>query len=114
MLATTRTRDRRRDPRARRQQARLHLALSLERLTRCRGGRLLRIGLSATQKPIEEVARFLVGAGSEGAPGGADCTIVDTGHRRARDLALELPLSAARGGDVGRGLGSRSTTGWPS
>ena len=40
-----------------------HLALSLERLERSCGGKLLRIGLSATQKPIEEVGRFLVGAG---------------------------------------------------
>ena len=41
-----------------------HLALSLERLAALCGGRLLRIGLSATQKPIEAVARFLVGAGA--------------------------------------------------
>ena len=40
-----------------------HLALSLERLAALCGDRLLRIGLSATQKPIEEVARFLVGVG---------------------------------------------------
>src|ERR1700688_2734661 len=61
-----------------------HLALSLERLVALCGDRLLRIGLSATQKPIEDVARFLVGAG-----GAADeaPVIVDTGHRRVRDLA---------------------------
>src|SRR6185312_10624792 len=47
---------------------------------------------SATQKPIELVARFLVGAGPEGGPQ-PECTVVDTGHRRARDLALELPSS---------------------
>ncbi|MCU1245588.1 MAG: ATP-dependent helicase, partial [Acidobacteria bacterium] len=46
---------------------------------------LLRLGLSATQKPIEEVARYLTG--------GADCTIVDEGHRRAMDLSLEIPRS---------------------
>src|SRR5215467_9131317 len=63
-----------------------HLAVSLERLTALCGGKLLRIGLSATQKPIEAVARFLVG------PAG-DCQIIDTGHRRARDLALEVPSS---------------------
>src|SRR4029077_17944870 len=68
-----------------------HLAVSLERLAALCGNRLQRIGLSATQKPIEEVARFLVGASSSGT--GADCTIVDTGHRRARDLALEVPES---------------------
>ena len=67
-----------------------HLALSLERLDALCGRRLLRVGLSATQKPIEEVARFLVGAGAAGAAP-SDCTIIDTGHRRARDLALEMP-----------------------
>ncbi len=67
-----------------------HLALSLERLAALCGDRLLRVGLSATQKPIEAVARFLVGAGASNASG-VDCTIIDTGHRRARDLALELP-----------------------
>ncbi|HYL23855.1 MAG TPA: DEAD/DEAH box helicase [Burkholderiales bacterium] len=63
-----------------------HLAISLERLDALCGRRLPRIGLSATQKPIEAIARFLVG---EHEP----CTIIDTGHRRARDLALELPES---------------------
>ncbi len=65
-----------------------HLAVSLERLDALCGRPLLRIGLSATQKPIERVARFLTGAGAPG-----DCTIVDSGHRRRRDLALELPSS---------------------
>ncbi|MGD0720186.1 MAG: DEAD/DEAH box helicase [Roseiarcus sp.] len=63
-----------------------HLALSLERLDALCGGRVQRIGLSATQKPIETVARFLTG-------GALDCAIVDEGHARARDLALELPTS---------------------
>src|SRR5687767_15702012 len=67
-----------------------HLALSLERLAALCGGRLQRVGLSATQKPIEEVARFLVGAGPDGGPA-ADCRIIDAGHIRARDLALEIP-----------------------
>ncbi|WP_175834835.1 DEAD/DEAH box helicase [Burkholderia anthina] len=65
-----------------------HLALSLERLDALTGRTLPRIGLSATQKPIDAVARFLVG-GSADSP--RDCTIVDTGHTRERDLALELP-----------------------
>ena len=82
-----------------------HLALSLERLAALCGDRLLRIGLSATQKPIEEIARFLVGAGADGAPS-AECTIIDVGHRRARDLAHRGPAFAARSGDVGRSLGA--------
>jgi ATP-dependent helicase Lhr and Lhr-like helicase len=97
-----------------------HLALSVERLEALCGATLLRIGLSATQQPIEAVARFLVGVGdpaaaldpkrtsgrTSGRAGAAAshgiatrpraepaCTIIDTGHRRARDLALELPGS---------------------
>jgi ATP-dependent helicase Lhr and Lhr-like helicase len=73
-----------------------HLALSLERLAALCNGPLLRIGLSATQKPIETVARFLVGPDAE-------CRIIDTGHRRARDLALEVPaspLEAVMSGEV--------------
>src|SRR5499425_631336 len=66
-----------------------HLAVSLERLAAHCGNRLLRIGLSATQKPIETVAHFLVGLNAAGEPA-APCTIVDSGHRRARDLALEV------------------------
>ncbi len=79
-----------------------HLALSLERLSALCGDRLLRVGLSATQKPIEAVARFLVGAGADGKPA-AECRIIDTGHRRARDLALEVPaspLEAVMSGEV--------------
>src|SRR5215471_11591279 len=48
--------------------------------------------VSATQKPIEEVARFLVGVRGPGDPM-RDCTIIDTGHKRERDLAIELPPS---------------------
>ncbi|MGD9536419.1 MAG: DEAD/DEAH box helicase [Alphaproteobacteria bacterium] len=79
-----------------------HLALSLERLEALCGRPLQRIGLSATQKPIEEVARFLTGAGPAGEAAGA-CRIVDTGHQRARDLALEIPpapLEAVMSNDV--------------
>nr|MBP9645304.1 DEAD/DEAH box helicase [Pseudoxanthomonas sp.] len=96
-----------------------HLALSLERLEALCGRPLLRIGLSATQKPVEEVARFLVGGGNVyptradlpqrpslrgggtdgvGAVHGGsasievpDCAIVDIGYAQQRDLALELP-----------------------
>src|SRR5437868_2003295 len=61
-----------------------HLALSLERLDYVAGRPLQRIGLSATQKPIEEVARFLTQK---------PCAIVDKGHRRKMDLAVEVPSS---------------------
>jgi ATP-dependent helicase Lhr and Lhr-like helicase len=79
-----------------------HLAVSLERLAALCGDHLLRVGLSATQKPIEAVARFLVGATQDGAPAAA-CSIIDTGHRRARDLAVEVPaspLEAVMSGEV--------------
>ncbi|WP_231752918.1 DEAD/DEAH box helicase [Burkholderia sp. TSV86] len=68
-----------------------HLALSLERLDALAGRRLTRIGLSATQRPIDAVARFLVGARADTGDAPLDCAIVDTGHARERDLALELP-----------------------
>jgi ATP-dependent Lhr-like helicase len=74
-----------------------HLALSVERLAALTksssGGSLQRIGLSATQKPIEEVARFLVGANAVDAASNPDCEIIDIGHRRELDLAIELPKS---------------------
>ncbi len=63
-----------------------HLSLSLERLEEVTAAPPLRIGLSATQRPVEEVARFLVGDHGR-------CAIVDEGHRRSLDLALELPRS---------------------
>ncbi|HEY7218379.1 MAG TPA: DEAD/DEAH box helicase, partial [Candidatus Binatia bacterium] len=68
-----------------------HLALSLERLGALAGRRLQRIGLSATQKPIEEVARLLVGTRNISAGGAPDCAIVDVGHRREMDLRIEIP-----------------------
>ena len=64
-----------------------HLALSLERLAGLAGRPLQRVGLSATQTPIAEVARFLT-AGDE-----AGCAIVDDGHRRQTDLGIEMPRS---------------------
>lgn len=70
-----------------------HLALTLERLQALCGHPIARIGLSATQKPIEEVARFLVGASAIDAEGRPDCEIVDIGYDKRRDLALELPPS---------------------
>ncbi|MBI2381069.1 MAG: DEAD/DEAH box helicase [Gammaproteobacteria bacterium] len=64
-----------------------HLALSLARLELVTGRPVHRIGLSATQKPVELVARFLMGDAA------TPCRIVDSGHKRERDLALELPRS---------------------
>ena len=98
-----------------------HLSLSVERLCKLADGPVTRIGLSATQRPIAEVARFLVGTGalrqaqgersvgvaqrvrSEGADGASislspngnngapDCIVIDTGHARAMDMGLEMP-----------------------
>jgi ATP-dependent helicase Lhr and Lhr-like helicase len=64
-----------------------HLALSLERLEHLAGKSLTRIGLSATQKPIELVAEFLSGT-ARSTP-----VIVQIGHRREIDLAIEVPAS---------------------
>jgi ATP-dependent Lhr-like helicase len=68
-----------------------HLSLSLERLDQlCRtqqGRAPVRIGISATQKPIEHMAHFLMGTRE------TPINIIDTGHVRARDLAIELPPS---------------------
>jgi ATP-dependent helicase Lhr and Lhr-like helicase len=70
-----------------------HLALSMERLAALIDSPLQRIGLSATQKPMEEVARFLVGTRNLDTTGNAQCTIIDCGHMRKLDLAIELPGS---------------------
>jgi ATP-dependent Lhr-like helicase len=79
-----------------------HLALSLERLQALTGAPLVRIGLSATCRPIDDVARFLVGAGRGDDGAEPPCTIVDIGYAKQRDLALELPptpLSAVMSND---------------
>jgi ATP-dependent helicase Lhr and Lhr-like helicase len=97
-----------------------HLALTLERLEALAQQPLQRIGLSATQRPLEEVGRFLAGVGR-------DCRIVDAGVRKPLDLKIHVPVermsepdahdvtdpavggmgTAAGGGDlVGTGLGS--------
>ncbi len=102
-----------------------HLALTLERLEHLAEQPIQRIGLSATQRPLEEVGRFLVGAGR-------DCRIVDTGIRKPLDLRIEVPVermaeqsahdvtdpayggmgTAAGGGDlVGTGLVEPSANG---
>ena len=68
-----------------------HLALSLERLQHVAEAPVVRIGLSATQKPIEEVANFLVGSSPGRRP---EISIIDHGHRRQLDIALEVPRSS--------------------
>ncbi len=68
-----------------------HLSLSVERLCALAEGPVTRIGLSATQRPIEEVARFLVGTNNIDEDGNPDCLIVDTGHARDIDLDIEIP-----------------------
>ncbi len=68
-----------------------HLALSMERLEALTERSLQRIGLSATQKPIEEVARLLVGTRHIASDGTPHCAIVDFGHQRELDLRVELP-----------------------
>lgn len=97
-----------------------HLALSIERLQHLvlqhSGQQLQRIGLSATQKPIEMVARYLVGdkdaelvqpsklgTESKEITNSKTCVIVDAGHRRHLDLHLEVPgspLSAIMSNEV--------------
>jgi ATP-dependent helicase Lhr and Lhr-like helicase len=104
-----------------------HLALSIERLeqlisqhqketlevgtdtvpehprTHTQHPTLVRIGLSATQRPIEEVARFLVGTANIDTEGNPRCAIIDSGHARRLDLAIELPespLQAVMSGEV--------------
>ena len=70
-----------------------HLALSLARLDALCAKRPIRIGLSATQAPIDEIARFLIGAERVEADGRPRCAIVDVGHRRALDVAIDVPPS---------------------
>ncbi len=64
-----------------------HLAVTLERLAEQAGRDVQRIGLSATQRPLDEVARFLVGPGRE-------CTVVDAGVRKPLDLRIHVPVES--------------------
>ena len=68
-----------------------HLALSLQRLDALTDTPAVRIGLSATQRPIEDLARFLVGTNHQNDDGVPQCHIVDEGHRRHMELSIELP-----------------------
>ena len=70
-----------------------HLALTLERLEALAGRPLQRIGLSATQRPLEEVGRFLVGSGRE-------CTVIDAGMRKPLDLKIHVPVENMREPDA--------------
>ena len=70
-----------------------HLALTLERLEQLADRPLQRIGLSATQRPLEEVGRFLVGAGRE-------CTVIDAGIRKPLDLKIHVPVESMREPDA--------------
>jgi ATP-dependent Lhr-like helicase len=74
-----------------------HLALSLERLTRLTPKPPIRIGLSATQKPLEAMAYYLTGSRDTA------CTLIDAGHTRALDLRIEVtgsPLQAVMANEV--------------
>ena len=91
-----------------------HLAVTVERLAALARGRLQRVGLSATQKPLDEIGELLAGfevaedlpllaggatagegeARARARPVARPCSIVDLGHRRELDLALEVPGSA--------------------
>ncbi|NNF95775.1 MAG: DEAD/DEAH box helicase [Halobacteria archaeon] len=74
-----------------------HLTLSLERLAQLTPTPPVRIGLSATQKPIETMAQFLTGSATP------NCTIIDTGHVRERELQIEVtgsPLEAVMANEV--------------
>lgn len=70
-----------------------HLALSMERLEALCDTTPLRIGLSATQRPVDEMACFLVGARHVDSLGKPNCAIVDLGHPRSFDLAVEAALA---------------------
>ena len=95
-----------------------HLALSLERLERLTDAPPQRIGLSATQRPLEEVARFLGGYERPGSP--RPVTIVDAGHRKRMEIEVIVPVEdmaemgrpleepRERAGRPGRSSGRRS------
>lgn len=70
-----------------------HLSFSIERLEHLTHTKLQRIGISATQNPIAETAKFLVGVSNYKEDGTANCEIVDVGHKRDLDLQIELPDS---------------------
>ncbi len=92
-----------------------HLALTLERLEQLVGAGVQRIGLSATQNPLEEIGRFLVGPGRS-------VRIVDAGKRKPLDLRIEVPVdsmaepAASAAGEIDPLQGGESTRNsiWPA
>jgi ATP-dependent helicase Lhr and Lhr-like helicase len=68
-----------------------HLSLSVERLCALVASPIVRIGLSATLRPIEKAALFLTGSSGMDPDAMPGCTIIDTGHRREMDLRIEMP-----------------------
>ena len=66
-----------------------HLALTLARLDHIADERPQRVGLSATQRPIDQIAQFLTGVEPNAGP--RPCDIVDLGHQRDLQLAIEIP-----------------------
>ncbi|MGH3041688.1 MAG: DEAD/DEAH box helicase, partial [Gaiellaceae bacterium] len=76
-----------------------HLALSLERLERLAGKQVQRIGLSATQRPLEEIGRFV--------SGGRPIELVDAGTRKELDLRVVVPVEDMREPREGNSI-------WPS
>jgi ATP-dependent Lhr-like helicase len=103
-----------------------HLAVSLERLERLVARPPQRIGLSATQRPVETIARFLGGAGPGRAGESRDVAVVDAGSRKPLELSVRVPVedmtrpggveglggaaapAAVAGGPVGGPVGLRS------
>lgn len=83
-----------------------HLSLSLERLQTLTAQPLLRVGLSATQKPLTDIAAFLTGTRQ------SKCHIIDSGYQRERDLAIEVPgspLEAVMSNDIWQEIYARLT-----
>jgi ATP-dependent Lhr-like helicase len=92
-----------------------HLALSLERLQELTEQPLQRIGLSATQRPVEEAARFLGGFAGTGALAPRPVTIVDAGHTKPLDITVEVPVEdMARVSAVRDASGETRASIWPA